>query len=140
VSVVIKDVDQDKKRIGLSMRDAAGDPWVGIEDRYARGRPVQGVVEKREPFGLFVKLEPGVVGLLPKSKLDQASDSRLQSLKEGEQVTVAVESIDPQKRRISLTPAQGSPSEDWKAYAAPQQGLGTLGEKLKQALNDKEST
>ena len=138
VSVVIKDIDVDKKRIGLSMRDAEGDPWVGIEDRYAKGQPVQGVLEKREPFGLFVKLEPGVVGLLPKSKMDQVPDARLQSIKAGEPVQVSIESIDHERRRISLAPAQASETEDWTPYTAQDQGLTTLGEKLKQALSDKE--
>ena len=138
VSVSIKDIDQDKKRIGLSMRDAEGDPWVGLEDRYSKGQTVQGVAEKREPFGLFVKLEPGVVGLLPKSKLDQAPDNKLQSIKAGEPVSVSIESIDHERRRISLAPAEGAPSEDWKSYTAPDQGLTSLGDKLKQALNDKE--
>ena len=138
VSVVIKDIDVDKKRIGLSMRDAEGDPWVGIEDRYAKGQPVQGVLEKREPFGLFVKLEPGVVGLLPKSKMDQVPDARLQSIKAGEPVQVSIESIDHERRRISLAPAHASETEDWTPYTVQDQGLTTLGEKLKQALSDKE--
>lgn len=138
VSVVIKDIDVDKKRIGLSMRDAEGDPWVGIEDRYAKGQPVQGVLEKREPFGLFVKLEPGVVGLLPKSKMDQVPNARLQSIKAGEPVQVSIESIDHERRRISLAPAHASETEDWTPYTVQDQGLTTLGEKLKQALSDKE--
>ena len=140
VAVVIKDVDPQARRISLSMRDAEGDPWAGVTDRFSPGQIVPGTVDKREDFGLFIRLEPGVVGLMPKSKIHQeagaAPEVQWDKLKPGDTVSVTIEAIDADNRRMTLAPADAAKAEDWKSYA-PQEGkeeLGTLGRKLQQAL------
>ena len=140
IPVMIKDVDLQARRISLSMRDAEGDPWEGVSERYAPGQTVSGTVDKREDFGLFIRLEPGVVGLMPKSKINQeagaAPEVQWDKLKPGDTVTVNIESIDADNRRMTLAPADAARSEDWKSYA-PREGeeeMGTLGRKLQQAL------
>jgi small subunit ribosomal protein S1 len=138
VAVMVKEVDPKARRISLSMRDAEGDPWVGVEQRYKPGTTVQGTVEKRESFGLFIRLEPGVVGLLPSSKIDRGSDE-IGKLRPGDTLQVTVSAIETGRRRISLAPAGAEPVEvDWSAVA-PREDLpmGSLGEKLKQALKKK---
>ncbi|WP_027370115.1 30S ribosomal protein S1 [Desulfovermiculus halophilus] len=143
IPVKIKDIDLQSRRISLSMRDAEGDPWEGIGQRYAPGQVVQGTVEKEEQFGLFVKLEAGVIGLLPRSKLRQeagtAPEVQWDKLKAGDGVPVRIESIDPDSRRITLAPADASQAEDWKAHAPSEDGpeMGILGQKLQQALRAK---
>jgi len=69
VQVVIKSIDMDSKRISLSIKDALGDPWTGASAKYEINSIVEGHLEKREKFGLFITLEPGVTGLMPSSKL-----------------------------------------------------------------------
>jgi len=64
VQVVIKSIDMDAKRISLSIKDALGDPWTGITTKYEINSIVQGILEKKEQFGLFISLEPGVTGLM----------------------------------------------------------------------------
>ncbi|MGM0760908.1 MAG: 30S ribosomal protein S1 [Thermodesulfobacteriota bacterium] len=140
ISVKIKEVDLQSRRISLSMRDAEGDPWEGISERYKTGQVVPGTVDKREDFGLFIKLEPGVVGLMPKSKLKQeagtAPEVNWDKLKPGDEVTVHIESVDAQNRRMTLAPSGTAQAEDWKSYAPQNEGdnQGTLGRKLQQAL------
>jgi small subunit ribosomal protein S1 len=84
IMVMVKEVDLDRKRISLSIKDAEGDPWADIEDKYKPGKTVTGQVEKKEGFGIFVNLEPGITGLLPKSKIAASEKSaEIESLKPG---------------------------------------------------------
>ncbi len=142
VAVVLKDIDLESRRISLSMRDAEGDPWTDVAERYSKGQLVQGVVEKRESFGVFVRLESGVVGLLPISKIERAAredpKAGFDKLNPDDSVQVMIESIDQDNRRLSLAPPAEAQSDDWKAYTPQEAQLGSLGEKLKQALKDKE--
>ncbi|MFW6335204.1 MAG: 30S ribosomal protein S1 [Desulfosalsimonas sp.] len=142
-AVMIKSIDPEKRRISLSMKDAEGDPWINIKDRYQPGTRVEGTVEKKESFGWFVALEPGVVGLLPISKINASPMAgRLDRLKTEDPVSVVVETVNPAERKISLGVAEDPDSGEWKSYGkAGEQtrdsGLGELGEKLRQALDSK---
>jgi small subunit ribosomal protein S1 len=143
VSVMIKEIDSLKKRISLSIKDAEGDPWLDIEKKYAVKQIVQGVIEKKEPFGYFVSLEPGVTGLLPKSKMESAdSASQIEKLKVNDAISVMVESINVRDRKISLTVSDAATKDDWKNFmpanrVASTSSLGALGEKLQAALKSK---
>ncbi|MFP4128937.1 MAG: 30S ribosomal protein S1 [Desulfonatronovibrio sp.] len=138
IRVKIKGIDTDERRVSLSIRDAEGDPWEGVSERYPKGSRVEGQVEKREDFGLLVALEPGVVGLIPGSKLSRSQDSTLENKKPGEKVLVAIESVDEAGRRITLAPADSVQSDDWKSYAgAEKNNLGSLGMQLKKAMQEK---
>jgi small subunit ribosomal protein S1 len=101
-----------------------------------------GTLEKRQSFGLFVQLEPGITGLLPKSKLHRFSDAgRIESLKEGERLVVVVEQINPTDRKITLGPGDAQEAGDWQQYS-PSSGesgrsMGLLAEKLQQAMHRK---
>ncbi len=140
IPVMIKDMDLQKRRIGLSMRDAEGDPWQTVPDKYQKGKVVQGVVEKRESFGVFIRLEPGVVGLLPASRVDRTQGMSLDKFKPGDTLQVVVDTVDLEKRRISLAPAEAVQSEEWKSYAPQEEKLGTLGEQLREALQQKKGS
>jgi small subunit ribosomal protein S1 len=138
---MVKSVDPESRRMSLSIRDARGDPWEGVSERYPRGRKVEGRVEKREDFGVLVQLEPGVVGLVPASSLQRSPETSLDRKRPGDPVQVSVEAVDTEKRRITLAPAEERiESEDWDAYAARDTELGSLGEKLQQALRRKHRT
>ncbi|GAB1410169.1 30S ribosomal protein S1 [Desulfovibrionales bacterium] len=140
VSVVVKQIDTDKQRISLSMRDAEGDPWLTVAEKYQPGQTVQGVVENRQQFGLFITLEPGVTGLLPQSAMGKAeSEVSYDKLAVGDAVLVSIESINSQERKISLGTGKKEDSTEWKNFK-PQpanQGLGTLGDALAKAMQDK---
>ncbi len=139
VDVMIREIDLQKKRISLSIRDAQGDPWTGIRDRYKVGQQVKGVMEKKEKFGYFVTLEPGVTGLMPKSKIsDTAKSAEIDHLKPGDPITVTISEIQPDVRKITLGPeGSGGPkeSDDWRKFAGDKSdSLGSLGEKLRKAM------
>ena len=136
VTVMVKSVDADKRRVSLSIRDAEGDPWHVVSEKYPIGRNVNGVIEKAEKFGYFITLEPGITGLLPHSKISQAVEQMtIGKLKKGDAVVVSIESVDREKRRISLAPGAGDAVGEWRQYqSAESSAMGELGQKLKDAL------
>lgn len=137
IPVMIKSIDPEARRIALSMRDVEGDPWDGLAERYKKGQVVPGVVEKRENFGLFVRLEPGVVGLLPASRLERGEDEAAVNAKPGDTIPVVVDAIDLEKRRISLALPNAGQVEDWREFSGREENLGSLGEHLKKAMEKK---
>ncbi len=140
VTAVIKSVEADRKRISLSLRDAEGDPWAEVLERFPVGRRVEGVIEKKEKFGFFVSLSPGITGLLPMSNIRKASSAAdLERAKPGDTVAVAVEEVNLQRRRISLTPAGSEEDGEWHRFSAASGSgdLGEMAEKLRNALSSK---
>lgn len=71
VQVMIKDIDTENRKISLSMKDAEGDPWIKILDKYGTGQTLKGTIDKQEKFGYFINLEPGITGLLPMSRVKE---------------------------------------------------------------------
>lgn len=139
VSVMIKGIDTDKRRISLSIKEALGDPWLGVAERYRAGAEISGTVEKLERFGTFIALEPGVTGLLPKSSIAQsANPAAYERAKPGQQVGVRIDRVDAAARRISLAPTDAETAGGWEAYAPTGQApMGDLAQKLQDALNQK---
>ncbi len=96
VSVLIKEIDLAKRRLSLSIRDAEGDPWVDVPEKYKAGQALEGILEKKENFGYFIALEPGITGLLPKSNIRRLSEpAAVEKLKEGNVIPVIIESVNP---------------------------------------------
>ncbi|MEJ2156089.1 MAG: 30S ribosomal protein S1 [Desulfobacteraceae bacterium] len=144
VSVLVKEVDPVKRRIGLSIRDAEGDPWLDVGEKFTVGQRIKGKVEKREKFGIFIALAPGIVGLLPRSVIqDSPAASQMESLKPGDGVKVVISGIQAAERRISLGLGEGDDQIDWRQFSqntrdSGQSGLGSLGDKLAEALKKKQ--
>ncbi|PIE67343.1 MAG: 30S ribosomal protein S1 [Deltaproteobacteria bacterium] len=136
VMVMVKEFDSKRKRISLSIKDAEGDPWADIEDKYAIGAKVQGTVEKKEGFGIFVNIAPGITGLLPKSKLAASEKaSQIEALKPGATIGVTIDGINAAERKISLGTGDAVDSSGWQEFAGgSSQALGSLGDQLKKAF------
>ena len=104
VTVKIDRIQADKGRIGLSLRDLQENPWDRVVEKYPVGQILDGEVTRIMDFGVFVKLEPGIEGLIHVSEI--AHHRVLQPrghAKIGEQVQVKVLAVEPEKRRISLS-------------------------------------
>jgi small subunit ribosomal protein S1 len=143
VTVVVKEIDTTKRRIGLSLRDAEGDPWSELDQKFTKGQPVDGTVEKQEKFGIFVRLAPGIVGLLPKSAISRSpSAAQMEKLKPGDPISVTVESLNAAERKISLKPRDAGDEDEWRQFqketSVPSSAMGALGEKLARALKKEE--
>jgi small subunit ribosomal protein S1 len=141
VEVMVKETDLENRRISLSMKDAEGDPWINVGEKYKVGGSYRGIMEKKEKFGYFVELEPGIKGLLPKSKIAHSPESKsAEKLKQGDPVTVIVEAIQPEERKITLDLGDTADERDWENFAKGRgQSLGSLGEKLQQAMRSKKN-
>ncbi len=138
VQVVVKSIDLDAKRISLSIKEAAGDPWTGIIVRFPINSIVEGTMEKREKFGLFINLEPGVTGLMPSSHIrNAAKPSDYDSLKPGDAVKVMVQEIDEENRRMTLTSPEQKDGDNWKQFAgaAAENSFGSMAGLFQKALD-----
>ncbi len=105
VTCVVLNVDQDRKRIALGLKQMANDPWEGdIPGRYHPGDVKTGKVTKLTNFGVFVELEPGLEGLLHISELaDHKVESPEEVVKVGQDVEVKVLRVDAADRKIGLS-------------------------------------
>ncbi len=103
VEVQVLSVDKEKKKIALSIKRAEVDPWTTVEQRYVVGQIVQGTITKIAPFGAFARIEDGVEGLIHLSELSGGAQDPKQVLHEGEEVTVRILRIDPERRRLGLS-------------------------------------
>jgi len=104
VKVKIERIDRDTERIGLSYRDLIENPWTGAAEKYPIGSLVTGAVTRLMKFGAFVKLEPGVEGLIHISELAHHRVLRVSNVvKEGQEVEVKVMSVDVAAQRIGLS-------------------------------------
>jgi small subunit ribosomal protein S1 len=104
VKVKIAKIDPVTRKISLGFRDLSENPWSRVAEKYPVGRKVSGTVTRLMEFGAFVRLEPGVEGLIHISELShkrvwRASDA----VQEGQEVEVQIVSVDPQGQRIGLS-------------------------------------
>ncbi len=105
VTCVVLNVDQERKRIALGLKQMNNDPWEGdIPGRYKPGEIKKGKVTKLTNFGVFVELEPGLEGLLHISELsDQKVESPEDVVKVGDDIEVKVLRVDAADRKIGLS-------------------------------------
>ena len=127
VEVHVLSVDRGRKRIGLSLKRLAPEPWDIVEEHYKVGQLVEGVITKLTPFGAFARIDDSIEGLIHISEL---SDARIahpkEVIKEGEAHTLRIIRIDSQKRRMGLSLKRVADPQyadiDWREeYAASVQ-------------------
>tara|TARA_B110001454_G_scaffold16046_1_gene14386 strand:- start:32854 stop:34068 length:1215 start_codon:yes stop_codon:yes gene_type:complete len=137
---ILKIDDSDRMKISLSIKEGgtAIDPWVEFEKNYPVGTKIKGIVEKKEVFGYFVTVVPGINGLFPRSKWRDSADAKSYDNKnKGDVLDLQIEQIDPVGRKVLLALASEEIDESWKQHtasnAAPKKGLGTFGDLLAKA-------
>ncbi len=107
VKVMILDIKEGGRRIGLGMKQLEPDPWDDAVHRYRDDQIVEATIVKVLDFGAFLELEPGLEGLLHVSQMGDGGGQRGGRKQAGgtpgEKLTVRIASIDPMERRISLS-------------------------------------
>jgi small subunit ribosomal protein S1 len=103
VEVQVLSVDKERKKIALSIKRAEVDPWTTVEQRYEVGQTVQGTITKIAPFGAFARIEDGVEGLIHLSEMPAGTQDPKAALQEGQEVTVRIVRIEPDRRRLGLS-------------------------------------
>jgi small subunit ribosomal protein S1 len=128
VNVKVLDIDRDRQRISLGLKQTQTDPWQQVLESYSEGDVVQGKVTKVVTFGAFVEILPGVEGLVHISELAQHHvENPREVVSQGDTVNVRILEVDAERRRLSLSlkrvedgmPVQPAPGED-----APTPSLG----------------
>jgi small subunit ribosomal protein S1 len=113
VTIKVLEVDLDRERISLSIRQTLEDPWVVFERDHEVGQVVEGTVIKTVPFGAFVSITDGVEGLVHVSEIAvHRVESPELELSIGQKVTSKITELDDERRRVSLSIKQALP--DWK--------------------------
>ncbi|KPV40160.1 30S ribosomal protein S1 [Thiohalorhabdus denitrificans] len=119
VEVMILDIDEERRRISLGMKQCQSNPWEEFAQTHAKGDRVQGVVKSITDFGIFVGLPGGIDGLVHLSDLSwsEAGEEAVRQYQKGEEVEAVVLSVDPERERISLGVKQLSddPFSNWVA-------------------------
>jgi len=138
LELVVKRCDWAEQRFTFSLRDTLADPWSQVGTHFRVGGTYTGTVSRLAPFGAFVTLEDGVDGLIHISRLGEGRRIRhpQEVVKPGQSLTVTIEKIELEARRISLVPATGEAEPAATSYRetpTTSTGMGTLGELLKAA-------
>ncbi|MEO1168791.1 MAG: 30S ribosomal protein S1 [Pseudomonadota bacterium] len=104
VEVVVLEVDEEKRRISLGLKQAQDNPWDSFADRFPVGAEVEGEVKNATEFGLFVGLDGDVDGMVHMSDISWgvSGEEALDLHHKGETVKAVVLDVDPEKERISL--------------------------------------
>ena len=105
VQVMVLDIDQEKRRVSLGLKQTQGNPWEGFAKNFPIDTKVEGEVKNITEFGLFVGLEGGIDGMVHLSDLDwnRSGDDAIQDYKKGDIVQAMVTDVDADKERISLS-------------------------------------
>jgi small subunit ribosomal protein S1 len=147
VEVAVLRVDEtgnpkQPQKIALSLRALSKNPWTDADRQFPAGTRVKGKVTRVQPFGAFVELAPGIEGLVHISEL--GAGRRVthpnEVLNAGDEVEATVLGVDLDKRRISLSLdpnrlVAAEPGPKAADYAKPSEGMGTLGDLLRQRLS-----
>ncbi len=102
INVEIIDVDHDKQRISLSLKNTEPDPWIEAAKELKEGDVKEGVVTRVKNFGAFIEVLPGVEALLPQSSLAELQNSKKIIIKVGDKIDTKIIKFNPQDKRISL--------------------------------------
>jgi small subunit ribosomal protein S1 len=118
VKVKVIDIDTEKERVSVSIKQLKQDPWLKIDEKYGIGTKIKGKVVGIVDYGVFVELEQGVEGLLHISEMswDKRSKNPNKIVKKGDWLELLVLDIDKEKNRISLGLKQLLP-DPWEELA-----------------------
>jgi small subunit ribosomal protein S1 len=108
VEVMVIDIDEERRRISLGVKQCKPNPWREFADNYNRGDKVNGQIRSITDFGLFIGLSGGIDGLVHLSDLswDIAGEEAVRQYQKGQTVEAVVVAIDPDRERISLSVKQ----------------------------------
>lgn len=113
VTAKIIKADWAHEKMSLSTKELEADPWEGIAEKFPVGTKIEGSVSRVADFGLFINLAPAVDGLVHISKLPVERNTNLKKVyKAGDTLTVTVDSVDTEEKRISLSPVVSNEEQD----------------------------
>ncbi|MDR1192219.1 MAG: 30S ribosomal protein S1 [Verrucomicrobiales bacterium] len=105
LDVIVLEIDREKERVSLGLKQQTENPWEKIAEKYPVGKRVKGRITTLVPYGAFVELEPGIEGLIHVSEISWTKRIAKPSevLEVGQQVEVAVTEVNPEEQKLSLS-------------------------------------
>lgn len=139
VQVKILRIEEEDTRlkISLSIKQAGGlsDPWMQVPQQFPVGSIIEGTVDKKEIYGIFVVVSGGINGLLPKSKWRDSDDAKIyEKVKKGDKIKVRIDEIKFEERKISLGLPTEAQDESWREHQSSQSMGNALGNSLAAAF------
>ena len=112
IDVFVLNLDEQGKRIGLSLKRLQPNPWTLVDDMYHIGQLVEGVISRLETFGAFISLDPGIEALLHVSQMSSNPDDNPQRhLYEGQKLLMRIISIESERQRLGLSLSEVTETE-----------------------------
>ena len=104
VEVMVLDIDEDRRRISLGMKQCQPNPWEEFDQGHAKGDRVSGKIKSITDFGIFIGLDGGIDGLVHLSDIswNATGEEAVRQYKKGQEVDAVVLAVDPERERISL--------------------------------------
>ncbi|TKB50390.1 30S ribosomal protein S1 [Ferrimonas sediminicola] len=104
VEVMVLDIDEERRRISLGLKQCKANPWDEFASNFNKGDKVSGKIKSITDFGIFIGLEGGIDGLVHLSDIswNVAGEEAVRDYKKGEEISAVVLSVDPERERISL--------------------------------------
>ena len=104
VEVMVLEIDEERRRISLGMKQCQSNPWDDFAQNHAKGEKVSGTIKSITDFGIFIGLPGGIDGLVHLSDLswNENSEELVRNYQKGEELEAVVLAIDPERERISL--------------------------------------
>jgi small subunit ribosomal protein S1 len=127
-------------KVSLSIKQAGGeaDPWTLVTQNFPIGSVHKGKFEKKELYGVFVNIAPGVTGLLPKSKYrDSLEAQNIEKMKRGDSILVQIDEVLFEQKRISLGVPTEVEDQSWKSAVQSKSGFSNGLGNLATLLNKK---
>ncbi|MBE8215197.1 MAG: 30S ribosomal protein S1 [Endozoicomonadaceae bacterium] len=104
IDVMVLDIDEERRRISLGIKQCKANPWEEFSNRYSKGSHLTGFIKSITDFGIFIGLDGAIDGLVHLSDISwhDSGEDIVQNYKKGQEVEAVVLSIDPDRERISL--------------------------------------
>jgi small subunit ribosomal protein S1 len=104
VEVMVLEIDEDKRRISLGMKQCRANPWEEFAENFKRGDKVKGPIKSITDFGIFIGLAAGIDGLVHLSDLswNETGEAAVRNFKKGQEIDAIVLAVDVERERISL--------------------------------------
>ncbi len=104
VEVMILDIDEERRRISLGIKQCQENPWDSFSSQFAKGDKVSGKIKSITDFGIFIGLDGGIDGLVHLSDIswNETGEEAVRRFKKGDELETVVLAIDPERERISL--------------------------------------
>jgi small subunit ribosomal protein S1 len=101
---MVLDIDEERRRISLGIKQCQQNPWDAFAERYAKGTKITGNIKSITDFGIFIGLEGNIDGLVHLSDIswNETGEEAVRNYKKGDEIETVILSIDPERERISL--------------------------------------